>query len=398
MVEKNETAVNPEVTGVPDPVEPEAPKELVPTQPKGLTDDDLSEIQSKVDEYYSEVEQRPSSLALVRTVGRLGADSQLESSNQFGLLQTKVGSLLNGLEGEGAQIPNNLAKCRNTMDQLNPDALMKPRGILRRIPGIGKILIEIAQKHETVQRQIDDIIGTLKANDDQLLQDGIELEQLYNKVQQAQLGIQKSAFLGELLWKRIEEKIAETDDPTEHRNLQRILSRVAIRVQDLRTIEQANVQSFAGIGLIIDTNTSVSDSINRMVTVVRSLITVGLAISVAVAHQQKAIKALKVTKEFSEDLLRANARAIKEGSIQAAQLENEPVLALEAIKDGFGELMSAFDEVEKIRTKGVEAARNGVSQLSDMTKQLQPRVDALRKSAEDSGGQRESDEERRLEE
>jgi hypothetical protein len=60
--------------------------------------------------------------------------------------------------------------------------------------------------------------------------------------------------------------------------------------------------------------------------------------------------------------------------------------------------MSAFDEVEKIRTKGVEAARNGVAQLSDMTKRLQPRVDALRKSAEGSGGQGESDEERRLEE
>ena len=274
---------------------------------------------------------------------------------------------------------------------------MQPRGWLRKIPKIGPILLEIAQRYETVQSQIDGIVGTLKANDDQLLEDNIQLEQLYENVQKAQLQIQKSAFVGELLWQKIEEKL-RADDLPERRNLQRVLNRVAVRVQDLRTMEQANAQSFAGIAMIIDTNVSVGDSINRMITVVRSLLTVALTISVAVAHQRKAIKSIRVTKEFAEELIQSNARQIREGSVDAARLENEPILALEAMKVGFNELMTAYDEVEEIRTQGIEAARRGVTELSEMTRKLQPRTEALRTSTEEQGAQLESGDERRLEE
>ncbi len=388
----SQEVVVPETTG-----QEEVPKELVPTKPAGLTEADLAEIESTVDTHFAEVERQPGSVALVRTVGRLGGDAQLEASNQFSLLQTRVGSLLKDSEGEGAGIPSELVKCRTAMDSLNPNALMQPRGWLRKIPKIGPILLEIAQRYETVQSQIDGIVGTLKANDDLLLEDNIQLEQLYENVQKAQLQIQKSAFVGELLWQKIEEKLRAGDLP-ERRNLQRVLNRVVVRVQDLRTMEQANAQSFAGIAMIIDTNVSVSDSINRMVIVVRSLLTVALTISVAVAHQRKAIKSIRVTKEFAEELIKSNARQIREGSVDAARLENEPVLALEAMKVGFDELMTAYDEVEEIRTQGIEAARRGVTELSEMTRKLQPRTEALRASTEEQGAQLESGDEERLEE
>ena len=76
----SQEVVVPETTG-----QEEAPKELVPTKPAGLTEADLAEIESKVDTHFAEVERQPGSVSLVRTVGRLGGDAQLEASNQFGL-------------------------------------------------------------------------------------------------------------------------------------------------------------------------------------------------------------------------------------------------------------------------------------------------------------------------
>ncbi len=68
--------------------------------------------------------------------------------------------------------------------------------LYRRTPVIGDVLADIAVKYESVQTQIDHIIDGLRAGKDQLLQDSLELERLYEQVQNAQVEVQKAAIGG----------------------------------------------------------------------------------------------------------------------------------------------------------------------------------------------------------
>ena len=138
--------------------------------------------------------------------------------------------MLSDAEGEGGEIPRSLVELRHTMDEINPHVLSQPgkiSKILGRVPAIGKVLKRIAVKYESVQTQIDAIMAGLRSGKDRLLQDNIELEQLYQQVRQSQFGIQQSAYMGELLWQKLEEGINENTDSSERQKLQAMMHRVA---------------------------------------------------------------------------------------------------------------------------------------------------------------------------
>ena len=184
---------------VPAGAPPSAPNPKLPT----AVAESESELRERARELIAQLESAPQDRQLARSVGSIGNDAQQKAGHEIDLLKTKVGTLLNDLDGPGAKIPQGLMQLRKTMDDVNPHLLAsKPQGwiskLLRRTPVIGDVLADIAVKYESVQTQIDHIIDGLRAGKDQLLQDSLELERLYDQVQNAQLEIQKAAFLGEM--------------------------------------------------------------------------------------------------------------------------------------------------------------------------------------------------------
>ena len=315
------------------------------------------------------------------------------------LLQTKVGTLLNDLDGPGSKIPQGLVKLRKTMDEINPHVLgSRPQGflskLLRRAPVIGDVLADIAVRYESVQTQIDQIVDGLRNGKDELLQDSLELERLYKQVQNAQLEVQKAAYLGELLWQQLDTQLPGASDASERQRLETLVHRVAMRVQDLRTMEQVNTQFFVSIDMTIQNNDHLSDAITRTVTVTRSLLTVGLAIQAALANQKKIMQAVKETQDYTADMLAANAASIKAQTAEIGDMYKNPVLALDKVKQAYDDLMGAMDQMDEIRRAGTESARSGIAQLDQMTAGLAPKAEGLRAAREFEVPSEESSEER----
>jgi uncharacterized protein YaaN involved in tellurite resistance len=371
---------------VASPVGP-APESPTPKVPALLEAEDAAEVQRKAQELIDQLQTSPQDRQLARGLGSIGEEAQQAAGREIDLLQTKVGTLLNDLDGPGAKIPQGLMALRKTIDQINPHTLASnPRGfiskLLRRTPVIGDVLADIAVKYESVQTQIDQIVDGLRNGKDELLQDSLELDQLYQGVQNAQLGVQKAAYLGELLWQGFETQLPQATDPAERQRLETLVHRVAMRVQDLRTMEQVNTQFFVSIDMTIQNNDHLSDAITRTVTVTRSLLTVGLAIQAALANQKKTMEAVQATQAYTADMLTANAAAIKQQTAEIGDMYKNPVLALDKVKQAYDDLMGAMDQMDEIRKAGTEQARAGISQLSEMTSQLDPKAQALRASRE----------------
>ena len=371
-----------------NPTQPAAPAEaaqpppvaLTPVKPKGLESEDEKRLQETALQLAGEVHQDAGNRQVARRLSALGVREQQKASKEIGLLKTRVGTMLGQLEGEGAEIPRTLIELRHTMDEINPNVLSQPTGIAKwvgKVPGVGTVLKRIAVKYESVQTQIDHIMNGLRHGKDKLLHDNAELEQLYEQVGLAQRGVQESAYIGELLWQKIEDKLAEATDPAERQKLQAMMHRVAMRVQDLRTMEQVNLQFFASIDMTIQNNDTLCEQVDRTVMVTQSLLTVGLAIQAALASQKQIATAVKSVQESTAAMLEANAAAIGRQTAEIGEMQNNPVIALESVKKAHNSLIEAMDKMEEIRAVGTEKARAGIAELNKMSAALEPKVEAL---------------------
>ena len=371
---------NPTQPTTPAEAAPPPPAALTPVKPKGLEAEDENRLQETALQLAGEVHNNAGDRQVARRLSALGVREQQKASKEIGLLKMRVGTMLGQLEGEGAEIPKTLIALRHTMDEINPNVLSQPSGIAKWIgkaPGVGKILKRIAVKYESVQTQIDHIMNGLRHGKDKLLQDNAELEQLYEQVGQAQRGVQESAYIGELLWQKIEDKLPEATDPAERQKLQAMMHRVAMRVQDLRTMEQVNLQFFASIDMTIQNNDTLCEQVDRTVMVTQSLLTVGLAIQAALASQKQIATAVKSVQESTAAMLEANAVAIGRQTTEIGEMQNNPVIALESVKKAHNSLIEAMDKMEEIRTVGTEKARAGIAELNKMSAALEPKVEAL---------------------
>lgn len=354
---------------------------LTLTPPKGLDEQSGRQLADRADQLAAAVLAEPGDRKLSRQVSAMGVREQQRASKEIGLLKTRVGTMLKQLEGEGGEIPKTLIDLRHTMDEINPQVLGQPSGIakwLGRAPGVGKVLKRIAVKYESVQTQIDAIMNGLRHGKDKLLMDSAELEQLYDQVHVAQEGVQQSAYVGEMLWQKLEDASLEVTEPVQRQKLQSMMHKVAMRVQDLRTMEQVNLQFFVSIDMTLQNNDALCEQIDRTVMVTQSLLTVGLAIQAALANQKQIASAVKQVQDSTAAMLEANAAAIGRQTAEIGEMQNNPVIALDRVKNAYTTLVGAMDEMEKIRMAGTEKARSGIAELTKMSSALEPKVEALR--------------------
>jgi len=366
-------------------VVPAAPAEVTPVKPRGVSDEDAERLNAVATELAGQIVAEPGDRKLGRRVSAMGVKEQQKASKEMSLLKTRVGTMLNQIDGPGAAIPKSLIDLRHTMDEINPAVLGQPTGLsklLGRVPVAGKVLKRIAVKYESVQDQIDHIMNGLRHGKDKLLGDNAELEQLYEQVQIAQQGIQQSAYVGELLWQKIDDQMAEATEPAERQKLQGMMHKVAMRVQDLRTMEQVNLQFFASIDLTIQNNDTLCEQVDRTVMVTGNLLTVGLAIQAALANQKQIAGAVKQVQESTAAMLEANAAAIGKQTAEIGEMQNNPVIALDRVKNAYTTLVGAMDQMEEIRAAGTEKARAGIAELSQMSAALEPKVEALQAAKE----------------
>jgi uncharacterized protein YaaN involved in tellurite resistance len=358
---------------------------LTATRPKGLDEQSGRQLAEKADELAAAVLAEPGDRKVTRQVSAMGVREQQRASKEIGLLKTRVGTMLKQLDGEGGEIPKTLIELRHTMDAINPQVLGQPSGIakwLGKAPGVGKVLKRIAVKYESVQSQIDHIMNGLRHGKDKLLMESAELEQLYDQVYMAQQGVQQSAYVGELLWNKLDDSAVEVSEPAQRQKLQAMTHKVAMRVQDLRTMEQVNLQFFVSIDMTLQNNDSLCDQIDRTVMVTQSLLTVGLAIQAALASQKQIASAVKQVQDSTAAMLEANAAAIGRQTAEIGEMQNNPVIALDRVKNAYTTLVGAMDEMEKIRSAGTEKARAGIAELTRMSSALEPKVEALRAAKE----------------
>lgn len=365
-----------------------APVEIVePTPPHGISDAERQGLAKRAEELIGELAQASGTreMDLADSVTQVGTQVQRNSGAEFDLLRARVADMMTQ-GGAGAEISSNLIELRTTLNRINPKELSQP-GIIGKVlavlPFVGaaapalKVLQKIAIRYEPVSRQISMIETKLREGRMMLTKDNVELRQLYEGVEAQQLPIQKNAYLGELLMGELQKLLDKADDSIKAERVRNALHDVAMRVQDLRTMEQVYTQFFVSIDMTRQNNNRLGQAVERTLSVATNTLMVGLAIQSALTRQRQIMEATQRTREFIGDLLVANAASIKQHTEEIGDVYNNPVIAMDMITQAHADLMEAMTTADRLRQEGISSAQVNIAKLSQMSAEMKERAAAL---------------------
>jgi uncharacterized protein YaaN involved in tellurite resistance len=376
---------------------PPEPKNLAPVArmepkaPQGLSDEESREIQVRARELVTQLEGASGSeeLELIDRMTNLGLQAQRSAGGEMELLRGRVGDMITG-EGPGTELAKDLVELRAALNQINPTELSS-RGFLRRLsqlipfakklsPAV-RILERIAIRYEPVSRQVSMIETRLRDGRAMLTRDNVEMRKLYEQVETQQLPIQKNAYLGELVMAQLGDLLERTEDTLRAERIRNSLHDVSMRVQDLRAMETVHIQFFVSIDMSRENNTRLGQSVERTLTLAINVVTVGLAIQVALARQRRVLEATQKTREFLGNVIVANAAAIKQHTEEIGDVYNNPVIAIDKITQAHNDLIEAMDTADRLKQEGIDAARENIAALSKLSSDLQRRAAGLREQS-----------------
>jgi len=358
----------------------------VTTKPAAATATD-PEIETQALAVIDHVKTSLASPLAAAEVDKIGRNEQRDLADAIDLLATRAVDL-QALKGEQGSVAKTLTEFRVKMDQMNPHLVQQSAAgrILAKVPIVGPMIVsawtnsrlrEIGSRYQTLREQIDAAMRSLYANKDVILQDNVSLTSLYERVQRAHQGVLHSIALGEQVKTKLTGMRDTTANGSERETLELLLNRVNVRIQDLRTMEQVDLQESVSMNMTVTNNMDLADAIERTVTVVRPLMVVGLAIQAALANQKRAIQAVKATQDYAGHLLVANAEAIERQTQEIGDLTQNASVALTKVEEAYQKVMSAIDKADDIRRKGSDAAVQASAKLQQMSIALQPKVDKL---------------------
>ena len=262
-----------------------------------------------------------------------------------------------------------------------PPGLRRVFGMLpvvsRSLPAI-KVVEKIALRYEPVGEQVTVIETRLREGQTMLVRDNIELKQLYEQAEAQQSPVQNNAYLGELLMRNLENLLERSDDPLKSERVRNALHDVSMRVQDLRTMEQVNVQFFVSIEMTRQNNARLGQSVERTLALGTNVVMVALAIVTALARQKRVLEATQRTREFLGNLIMANADSIKQHTVEIGDIYNQPVIALEKITQAHNDLIEAMNTSDRLKHEGIYSARENIARLRELSAGLVERSRGLR--------------------
>jgi len=356
-----------------------------PSPPAGMTSDEVQKAKSQAAKLISQLGDATGSkeLEILDSMTGMGIQAQRSAASYLDLLKARVSTFLNE-GGPSREIANSLRDLRLALERIDPNGANKSiwNRFFNLFPFFGQhnpvlALQRIALRYEPVSRQVAVIETRLRDGRALLVRDNVELRKLYEQVEAQQPSIRQNAYLGQLLMQHLTLLLQQTIDPVKRDRIQGALHDVAVRVQDLRTMEEVHIQYFVSIEMSRQNNNRLGQAVERTLTLATNVVTVGLAIQSALIRQKRVMEATRRTREFLGNMVAANAAAIRRHTQEIGDLYSNPVIAIEKITQAHNDLVEALDIADRLRQEGIEVARNNIVKLSQMSTSLMQRAAGL---------------------
>ena len=218
-------------------------------------------------------------------------------------------------------------------------------------------------RYSKAETNVDKIEGMLQDHQVQLLKDISMLDTMYerNLVYFKELTMYIIAGKKKLEQVRAEElprlvekaqKSGLPEDAQAAKDLEDQCTRFEKKLYDLELTRNISVQMSPQIRLIQSNDTMMAEKIQTSIVNTIPLWKSQMVLALGLAHSQQAIDAQRAVTDMTNELLKKNAAALKQGTIEAARESERGIVDIETLQQTNRSLIETLDEVVKIQTEG----------------------------------------------
>ena len=268
----------------------------------------------------------------------------------------------------------------------NFDALEEqPKGFLGLFKRAGNQLEEMKTRYNKVETNVDRIEGMLEAHQVQLMKDIAMLDKMYQLNMTYFKELSMYILAGKKKLKSVRENelaAAEAkartsglpEDAQAARDLADLCNRFEKKLYDLELTRNISLQMGPQIRLIQNNNTIMAEKIQSSIVNTIPLWKNQMVLALGLAHSQQAINAQRAVTNMTNDLLKKNAAALKQGTIEAARESERGIVDMETLQATNRSLIETLDELKKIQTEGKEKRAAAEQELGRIEGELKQKL------------------------
>lgn len=284
------------------------------------------------------------------------------------------------------EIGDVLTELMHQLESANPKDLSAEPNVFMRLFGKVKASItETQAKYQKIGSQIDRIAIRLEREKNELLNDNLMLEQLYQKNKDYFEALNIYIAAGEVKMKELQEETIPNaiDKANESKSqmdvqivndLNQFLDRLDKRTHDLRLTRQMTIQQAPQIRMIQNTNQALAEKIQVSVHTAIPLWENQITIALTLLRQQNAAISQRQVSQTTNDLLRKNADMLKQSAIDTARESERGVIDIETLQHTQNSLMETIEETLAIQREGRRQRQIAEAELAEMENLLRDKL------------------------
>ena len=287
------------------------------------------------------------------------------------------------------EIADVLTDLMHQLESSNPRDLTASPNIFQKF--FGKIKASIAEtqaRYQKIGTAIDRVAIRLEREKNELLNDNLMLEQLYQKNKDYFEALNIYIAAGELKMQELQEEIipaaiekakasGDQMDVQTVNDLNQFLDRLDKRTHDLRLTRQMTVQQAPQIRMIQNTNQALAEKIQVSVHTAIPLWENQVMIALTLLRQQNAAVSQRQVSQTTNDLLKRNADMLKQSAIDTARESERGVIDIETLQHTQNSLIETIEQTLEIQREGRRQRQIAEQELQLMEGQLRDKLMAI---------------------
>ncbi len=264
-------------------------------------------------------------------------------------------------------------------------AVEERKGFLGLFKKGGDRVTQLKAKYDDAQVNIDRIVGELEGHQNRLLTDIVMLDKLYdaNLAYFKELSMYILAGRQKLNEERTTTLVSlqeqaklsgQTHDAQTANDFAAMCERFEKKLHDLELTRTICIQMAPQIRLIQNNNAMMSEKIQSTVSNTVPLWKNQMVLALGMAHSQQAMQAQRAVSDLTNELLRKNAEALKQGTVEIAQESERAIVDIETVQYTNEQLIGTLDEVLRIHEEGRQKRLDAESELLRIENELKHKL------------------------
>ena len=259
------------------------------------------------------------------------------------------------------------------------------KGIFGFFKKAGNNIDQMKTKYAKAETNVERIEAMLEAHQVQLLKDIALMDKMYqmNMLYFKELtmyilaGKKKLAQVRETDLKQAMDKAKASglpEDAQAARDLADMCDRFEKKLYDLQLTRTISIQMGPQIRLLQNNDTMMAEKIQTSIVNTIPLWKSQMVLALGLAHSQQAIEAQRAVSDMTNELLKKNAAALKQGTIDTAKESERGIVDIETLQQTNKSLIETLDELAKIQTEGKQKRAAAEQELGRIEGELKQKL------------------------